>query len=765
MKRNLFVIGKVHIRDLHALEQWHSSGEAKIFVHENWSKQRAESWEDHEQIGFYDLQGVIPGLSRALDYASDYHFNTLCEIAAYYQTIDQPLNLLYKDESDRFAIISGPDLGAAYVIPCHFLDIEMFEDYDALSVSEMRALGENVSPLAPAFMDQESVDHITGDIRSKEKAIKKKKEAMTALKREQEEKLEEYRRQLEEQYRTRTEALRTMQEELNAQVEELNKKLYMLESEIYAIRCLNGETVDFTRLTSGRSSDRNTQVVIYQKLRFLDEELGKWLAVYDFEGTDAELGYFEEILKTRPDMQDLFCPDEKSVSFIKISRNGVGFQASPIIANTLESYAKYHGATIAVLVRDGENLYIGWTDQDKININDDNMFYAPKKELLSADEEYETSSTQSEMLSRVFIFSVLQGLINNGTLIRLPGKASITKPSPYIVFSLADGWIEDNTYGSWEDILKESSNDSRSKNDMVLTMQHIQRDDTGYTYGRSTMHDAYNNDRGRGDKNRTHDVSIKDCTVYPINLIDKDETWKISYLDYPYAAIERKSDHVRTEYGECCSIWYEYQPLSGPPRLTVTTEEFENGAHHSYGKITDDNICGFIRWKEDYYYKDHMHRDIQMNGDSRCYRREFYKAEHIHTTHHYFISEEKKDSGYNWRTGTETKKARANMEVYDDEFLDLTYLDSVRIKYAITNRKVTDWRIGGKTVDYAMALKYLNKALEYLKKREESEKEMLLQYAEELPDNWPALLSRWRHEKGYHTLTSTRAKAFCRNLS
>lgn len=87
MKRNLFVIGKVHIRDLHALEQWHSSGEAKIFVRENWSEQRAESWEDHEQIGFYDLQGVIPGLSRALDYSSDYHFNTLCEIAAYYQTI------------------------------------------------------------------------------------------------------------------------------------------------------------------------------------------------------------------------------------------------------------------------------------------------------------------------------------------------------------------------------------------------------------------------------------------------------------------------------------------------------------------------------------------------------------------------------------------------------------------------------------------------------------------------------------------------------
>ena len=126
---------------------------------------------------------------------------------------------------------------------------------------------------------------------------------------------------------------------------------------------------------------------------------------------------------------------------------------------------------------------------------------------------------------------------------------------------------------------------------------------------------------------------------------------------------------------------------------------------------------------------------------------------YIKTESHYFISEEKSDSGYDWRTGRDTKKARANMEVYKGEFLDLTYLDSVRVRYAITNRKLDGWKIGGKHIDFAKALEYLNKGLDYLVSREAEEKKML-------PDDWPALLSSWRHEKGYHSLTEARAKAF-----
>ena len=464
-------------------------------------------------------------------------------------------------------------------------------------------------------------------------------------------------------------------------------------------------------------------------------------------------------------MQELFCPSEKSVSFVKISRTGNSFAASPIFANVLDSYKKYHGSTIAILIRDGENLYIGWTDEDKIAIVDDNVFFAPQKETITQETEYATSSTQKEMLSRLFIFSVLQGLINDGKIIRLPQRVTVTKPSPYIVFSLADGWIEDNTYGSWEDILTASSNEALRKGDMVLTTQRITRDDAGFYGGRRTVDDAYNNDRGRGEKNRTHDVSISDCTIYPINLVDKDECYDLYYLDYPYAAIEHKyNERPHKNGGITYEIRYEYIELQGPPVLTKDADVFENGLHSVYGKITEDNIEDFIKWKEAYYHEDSFHRESKIfssHDDSiKCFRREFYKADHTVTEAHYFISEVKKDSGYDWRLDRTVKKAHANMELYKGEFLDLTYLDSVRLKYAIVNRKVNNWCIGHKQVDYAMAIRYLNKALEYLTAREKAEKDLLLKYTDQLPENWPVLLSSWRHEKGYHSLTATRAKAF-----
>lgn len=41
---------------------------------------------------------------------------------------------------------------------------------------------------------------------------------------------------------------------------------------------------------------------------------------------------------------------------------------------------------------------------------------------------------------------------------------------------------------------------------------------------------------------------------------------------------------------------------------------------------------------------------------------------------------------------------------------------------------------------------------------------MLRKYADELPDNWQVKLATWRREKGYHSLTNTRAKAFVAHI-
>ena len=68
---NLSVIGKVHIKDINALREWHASGDFKKWHKVNWSPELAAyhhiKWEDTEQIAFYQMQNQIPGLSESLD--------------------------------------------------------------------------------------------------------------------------------------------------------------------------------------------------------------------------------------------------------------------------------------------------------------------------------------------------------------------------------------------------------------------------------------------------------------------------------------------------------------------------------------------------------------------------------------------------------------------------------------------------------------------------------------------------------------------------
>lgn len=762
----LTVIGKVTIKDTSAVKEWFESKEAKRWFDENWAP-TAPGELPSGRIGFYDLQSEIPGLYKYLERTCEqsYNFNDLISAASYYENLGQSFSLLYLDEKNRFAVICGANIENGWILPCKFLDVSVFRNYDNVTMSSLLAAdgihGENEPMLASDI----SASNIKDSILEKKQELQAKKDELDALKKEQEEKLLEYKRQLEAQYKKQTDLLAQKREELDRKMEELMQQLTIIETQIYAIRCLSGEVVEFSTLTSGARASEDMPVVVHQKLRFLDEELGKALAVYGLEGDNRELRYVEDILKTREDIRELFCPGEKAVSFVKVSRSGVRYQTSDIFANMLERYKKYHGSTIGILVKDGENLYMGWTDEDKINISNDNMFYAPKKEILQESEIFENSS-QNDKVSRFYIFSILQGIINDGKLLRLPEKVKVTAPSPYIVFSMADGWIEDDTFGSWTDILNATAGEL-SKGDAVLTMQRIMRDDA-MNYNRdSTQYAAFCNNRGRGEKNRTHDVHIADCTIYPINLVDKDILYHVYYLEYPYTSEEER--YNKSKDGKSWCVKYHYHELQGPPKLIKEEQCFEKGLYYPqncgfpYKTVSNDTIAEWVQWSDAYYGKNDVRRESRMFSDSvRCYKRIFFKAEYIRTESHIFISEEKADCRGAWDSSV--KKARANMEVCGDEILNLTYLDSVRVRYVIVNRKINGLRIGGQMIDYAMALKYLNKALAYLLEREKEEEKMLRKYADELPDNWQVKLATWRREKGYHSLTNTRAKAFVAHI-
>ena len=184
---------------------------------------------------------------------------------------------------------------------------------------------------------------------------------------------------------------------------------------------------------------------------------------------------------------------------------------------------------MGILVRDGENLWIGWTDQDRIDIPDGNVFYRPETKESSIEDSKggQRTSTKEETASRYFIFSILQGLIHNGKLLHLPEGVQISKPNPYIVLSMADGWLEDDRYGTFSSIVERTSAPLQ-KGDMLLTTLSIKRDDA-YS---DKKYRAWDNDRGRGSYNRTYDASIPNRSIEPVNLIDREKIYEIIYKLY-----------------------------------------------------------------------------------------------------------------------------------------------------------------------------------------------------------------------------------------
>ena len=247
----------------------------------------------------------------------------------------------------------------------------------------------------------------------------------------------------------------------------------------------------------------------------------------------------------------------------------------------------------------------------------------------------------------------------------------------YLLFNATDALIEDNRFGTFEEIIKRC-NSNIQRGDVILTVQHL--------------YDVDNN-RGTGWQNRTHDVSLKDANLYKINLVEKEE----------YPAVEYE---------------YCYAP--------------DNWAKNIIKRQTLSEV-------QDYLDKKNVRNVRQITRTER----------------YYYISLEKEYS---------KARARANFELKPYEFINLTFLNSVWVKYAIQNKKVGRLVIGGIVVSYAYAMRYLNKALEYLREREKTEAALLSKYME-LPEEWEVYLSEWKLEKNVHEITDYQAKRFAKYMA
>lgn len=207
-------------------------------------------------------------------------------------------------------------------------------------------------------------------------------------------------------------------------------------------------------------------------------------------------------------------------------------------------------------------------------------------------------------------------------------------------------------------------------------------------------------------RNRTHDVHAEDCTLYPINLVEYDEPVKRA----------------------------RYRHLIKPS-----------------GWDLEKNPDAKPYWSESVIDADQLER---LSIDYEVLEIFEYREEHI------FISLKKECY---WRDYQ--GEPRANFEVNKNEYINLTYLNSVWLEWVVTNKALGGWTVGGQLVDYANAIRYLNTAPDYIRKRETEEKALIDAVDPDVckDPNWPLELSEWKLSNRVRAVTPFQAKRFVKH--
>ena len=458
----------------------------------------------------------------------------------------------------------------------------------------------------------------------------------------------------------------------------------------------------------------------------------------------------------------MFAPNERCITLVRLSKTGtlIARDDKDPYSNLLKDYDYYHGTTVGIIIRNGENLYMGWTDESRVHIADDLIVSQVTTETTPYKEEESSRLFHSEMvaerekeqqernrkelldeiISRTFVYNILQGIVDNSDILPLPKGVTLNKQSEYVQYAVADKWLKDTRFGSFTEIIKKG-NERVTKGDMLLTTQRISAVQSSVFGGRAYGLGTWENNRGRGDRNITHDCSISDCTLYKANLVEWDKPYErfeiaLHSSSWTIGEGERYKDSwSKTTLNDRDFYWY----VRGVEPTTNEAGELV----YTVGKVDEDG--NYTKWVDNTFNND---RIIDYTIKKRWT---------IHTRHVY-VSCEKEDA--KWR-GTE---ARANVEVMDGEFINLMYLDSVLLEWVINNRELGGWNVGGAHANYAFAIRYLNMALEHVRKRERVEEENIDAVDESICKNpeWPHILTEFKLEKQVREITPYQAKRFAK---
>lgn len=526
----------------------------------------------------------------------------------YPENIDE----LTLSEYKKISLLGDVDSPMALVVPGEEKSLKSVKDEKATAQSEINKIKGRIDDISKGVAPE--FNELQAQIKALQDEMEKKKQSMLA-------------------------EINKQKAIMEAKMAELQKQLTILQDSIYTIQCYLGETIELFQIRSGKQSEIERPVIINQKLKYLDEDLAQLFSIYadDIDGGGYKI--IEKLLKYNDVAFDFFCPYEKCISFFKLSKDGKNYgNGRDERADMLEAYEFLHGSKVGFVVRDGENLFIGYTDEERIYVNKD-VFLKPEVKHSAVNDEdvkHIHQSSYEEFASRMFIFSILQGLLERKEVIQLPEKVNVFSSfvnSKYIVWNYAEGWLKDNRFGSFANLMRKL-NKVNTVGDDILLILHLSE----------TSWKRYESNRGRADAyvNRTHDCRVKEG-LNRINFIDD-----------------------------------------------------------------KDNL---------------------------------------------YVSA-KKENSY--------AGATSNFLIERTEFINLTYINSEWLKYFLINKEIGDFR----NMNYSYLAKFFKIALQFIQKREEEERDLIMQYYPNLDkvSEWVVALSHWKILNKVRKITDYQAKRFAKFL-
>ena len=533
----------------------------------------------------------------------------------------------------RFEVLYEDDLfiafmyssGAGVILPKQYVTYEKAPDYSSLTYSqiESKLIASEQKSNAVSTLNDKNQKQLTSELEKTQQALeeaeKKAKQELEAFQQEmykQEQALRAKQEQMLSEYRTKMEAMKD--------------QIYMLEMNILALRSYFGETFSIAHVMKGKNAPDNQPLVLFQKFRYMDEDLSRLSANSDYSTSSGGIQYMFENYGEL--FIETFCPNDKCITFFKASKDNK-YLSYDKQEDAISEFEYFHGNQIGMLLRNGTNLYIAFIDEE-IMLQDNLFISESSKGSEPVIKIGETKIRDKEVrpaINRKHIFIILQAILRLTNIYPTLKDEKIFE-SKRIIFSNADAQIASNKYPTFSSFFYDYN--GRNSNIIVGDTIFIDRSHAGSKTESNYFGSGYHEEhRGRGYRNTARDSSIKEG-INKLSIVERQQNGydcyymqgEFKYRVHKYDSLEslQKENryieivpHRDVDYFVSCERHvdeYDYRRYDPWSRTYDTQKKFNNANL----KLWEDEFMS-IMWCNSNYVQQWIDTKDSANGLNYVY--------------------------------------------------------------------------------------------------------------------------------------------------